>query len=220
MHRILLIEDDYMLGQATTEGLRDTFIVDWFTTKDEALAAIATLTYDLYILDVVLPDGSGLDILNTLRTRKNTHPVLLLTARDRVEHRVHGLNAGADDYMIKPFDLDELTARCNALIRRASGIITNTICWHEIEYHPASHIVTKKGCTVSLSARELAVFDALMLNMGKIINKEQIEARIYNWHQHIESNTVEVHISALRRKLGKELIHTVRGLGYIIKQPT
>lgn len=219
MH-ILFIEDDAMLGQATTEGLRDHFCVDWFTTAEEAKAAIATSLYDLIILDRGLPDGSGLHILKDIRHAKNDTPVMFLTAKDSIERKVEGFNAGADDYVIKPFDLDELIARCSALIRRAQGRSSSLITWNDIIYDPQARAITHSGIPITLSAREYAIFEILITHIGHIISKSQLEERIYDWEQEIESNTIEVHISGLRRKLGKDIINTIRGIGYCIPKPS
>lgn len=218
--KILLVEDDYMLGQATTEGLQEYFTVDWFTTASEGLDALRSTDYHLIILDIGLTDGLGLDILKYMRNHNDSRPVILLTARDTLHHRVTGLNAGADDYIVKPFDLEELLARCSALIRRSYGRASSVITWQNINYDSSSRTVLQDDNIVTLSAKELAIFDLLMHNIGKIISKTQIEACMYNWDQNIESNTVEVHISALRRKLGKTFIQTTRNLGYSVpKEP-
>jgi len=218
--RILLIEDDAMLGRATTEGLREQFTVDWFTTATEGTEAIASTGYDLIILDIGLPDASGTDILKQMRAQKNATPVMFLTAKDSIVHRVAGLNLGADDYVIKPFDLEELIARCHALTRRNQGHADSKITWQDITYDATARMVTQDAQPVHLSARELAVLDILMNNIGKIISKTQIETSMYHWQQDIESNTVEVHISSLRRKLGKDFINTIRGIGYTIHTPS
>lgn len=215
--RILLIEDDDMLGKATAQGLGTVYAVDWVKTAEEAELAIQTTPYDLLVLDINLPGKSGLDLLRELRGRNSAYPCLLLTARDAVRHRVDGLNAGADDYLVKPFDLDELIARCRALIRRGQGRATASIKYGSIEFDVAARQARKEGRIVPLSARELDILEVLFGNIGKIISKQQIESKIYDWsNEDIASNTVEVHVSALRRKLGKELISTVRNVGYMI----
>lgn len=215
--RLLLVEDDENLGRATADGLRCGFAVDWVASAELASAALATTPYDLLLLDIQLPGRSGLDLLREIRRGKDRTPVLILTARDAVKHRVEGLNAGADDYVIKPFDLDELLARCSALVRRAQGRAEPEITWGEVIYEPATGNVTKAGRVIPLSRRERAIFDTLMSNVGRAISRSQIEDRIYDWgSEAVESNTVEVHISALRRKLGRELITTIRGVGYMV----
>ena len=215
--RVLLVEDDKNLGKATAEGLKELYAVDWVTAAEEAQEALATTSYALVVLDINLPGISGLKLLKEQRQHKNQIPVLLLTARDAVRHRIEGLNAGADDYLVKPFDLDELLARCAALIRRSGGQASPVITHKDLSYEPASGHLEKAGKTVSLSGRERAVFDCLIRNIGRSISKEKIIESIYDWSsEEIESNTVEVHIAALRRKLGKELIKTNRGIGYMI----
>ncbi|MCD8496859.1 MAG: response regulator [Alphaproteobacteria bacterium] len=215
--RILLVEDDKNLGKATTEGLKDLYAVDWVLSSEDAEEALGTTSYAMIVLDINLPGASGLDLLAGLRRGKKAIPVLLLTARDAVRHRVEGLNAGADDYLIKPFDLDELLARCAALIRRGSGQAAPVINHGNISYEAAQRYVEKDGKPVTLSSRELAVFDCLIRNAGRPVSKEKIMENVYDWSsEEIESNTIEVHIAALRKKLGRDLIKTIRGVGYII----
>jgi DNA-binding response OmpR family regulator len=215
--RLLLVEDDRNLGKATAEGLRDSFAVDWVCSAEEAQDALATTSFDLLVLDINLPGASGLELLAHLRLRKTQIPVLLLTARDATRHKVEGLNAGADDYLVKPFDLDELLARCAALLRRSKGHAEPVITAGSISYEPATGRVEKNGDDVILSARERAIFDTLMHNIGRPVSKTKIEERVYDWSaEEIESNTIEVHIAALRRKLGRDTIKTIRGVGYII----
>ena len=215
--RILLVEDDAMLGKATMAGLKIDYAVDWRQTAEDAADAMRVTEYDLVVLDINLPSKSGLDFLKEMRALKNNCPVLFLTARDTVRHRVEGLNAGADDYLVKPFDLDELIARIGALVRRSQGRSSSQIKHGDLTFDVSSRSLTKAGKTVSLSARELAIFEVLLNNIGRVVSKSRIEERIYDWSSEgVESNTVEVHVSALRRKLGKTMIKTVRGLGYII----
>lgn len=215
--RILLVEDDKNLGRATTEGLKEIYAVDWVLSAEDAAEALATTAYALLILDINLPGISGLEFLTTLRNNKNQIPVLLLTARDAVRHRVEGLNTGADDYLVKPFDLDELFARCAALMRRGNGNASPIITHKNIAYEPSNGHIELDGQTVSLSGRERAVFDCLIRNIGRTVSKEKITENVYDWSsEEIESNTIEVHIAALRRKLGRDLIKTQRGVGYII----
>ena len=219
--RILLVEDDAMLGKATAEGLKTAYAVDWCQTAEDAQAALRATPYDLVILDIGLPEKSGLDLLKELRAVNDDRPVLFLTARDAVRHRVEGLNAGADDYLVKPFDLDELIARAGALIRRSQGRASPEIKWRNVVFDPAAKRVCKGQDFVKLSARELAILQVLMENTGRVLSKAQIEDHIYDWDSgEFESNTVEVHISALRRKLGKDLIRTIRGIGYIVPPET
>lgn len=215
--RLLLVEDDKNLGKATAEGLRESFAVDWLSSAEEAEDTLKTVAYDMLVLDIGLPGASGLDLLKSLRREKSRLPVLLLTARDSIQHRVEGLNAGADDYLIKPFDLDELLARCAALIRRNSGQVATVITHGDYCYEPATGHLEKQGMSIALSARERAIFDCMMRNIGRPISKEKIMASIYDWSsEDIESNTIEVHVFALRKKLGRDFIKTIRGVGYII----
>ena len=219
--RILLVEDDTMLGKATAEGLKTAFAVDWCQNAEDAQAALQTVSYDLLILDIGLPEKSGMDLLRELRADNDDRPVLFLTARDAVQYRIEGLNAGADDYLIKPFDLDELIARASALMRRSKGRANPEIKHGNIIFDPVAKQVTKDDKSVSLSGRELAILELLMDNLGRVLSKSQIEEHIYDWDSgEFESNTIEVHISALRRKLGKDLIKTMRGVGYMIPRNT
>jgi DNA-binding response OmpR family regulator len=206
-----------MLGKATAEGLKTAFAVDWCKSAEEAEDALSTTDYDLLVLDINLPKKSGLELLSELRASNDDCPVLLLTARDAVQHRIEGLNMGADDYLVKPFDLDELIARISALVRRSQGRSNPKITIGDIVYDPSAKQVTRQGKVVNLSARELAVLEILMSSIGRVTSKSQIEEHIYDWDSgDIESNTIEVHISSLRRKLDKEFIKTIRGVGYII----
>ena len=217
--RILLVEDDEMLGKATAQGLKTSFAVDWVKSAEEASAALLTTSYDLMILDINLPGQSGLELLRKLRRTNDHRPVLFLTARDTVTQRIEGLNAGADDYLVKPFDLDELIARSSALIRRSHGRASPTIVSGNLSYDPSAKQALLNDQVVKLSARELAILELLMTKMGKVFSKRQIEDHIYDWDSaDFESNTIEVHISALRRKLRKDLIKTIRGVGYIIEK--
>jgi DNA-binding response OmpR family regulator len=215
--RILLVEDDKNLGKATADGLRDAYATDWVRTAEDAQDALSTTDYQLIILDINLPGISGLDFLSRLRKDKNNTSVLLLTARDGVRNKVDGLNAGADDYLVKPFDLDELLARCAALIRRSAGNGNPLIRHHDVVYEPANGHLEYKEKAVILSARELRIFDILIRNIGRPVSKDRIMENIYDWSsEHIESNTIEVHVASLRRKMDKDIIKTIRGIGYVI----
>lgn len=215
--RLLLIEDDRNLGKATAEGLKESFAVDWVCSAEEAQEALSTTAYGMLVLDISLPGISGLDLLKSLRQQKSQIPVLLLTARDAVQHRVEGLNAGADDYLIKPFDLDELLARCAALMRRTQGHAAPVIVARNLSFEPATGKLEQNDKIVLLSARERAIFDVLINNLDRPVSKSKIEERIYDWaSEEIESNTIEVHIASLRRKLGRDAILTIRGVGYMI----
>ncbi|MCD8494193.1 MAG: response regulator transcription factor [Alphaproteobacteria bacterium] len=215
--RLLLVEDDKNLGRATAEGLKEDYAVDWVRMAEDAEEALATTEYALIVLDISLPGASGLDLLQKLRAAQNSIPVLLLTALDGVHNKVKGLNSGADDYLVKPFDLDELLARCGALVRRSGGAATPVISHKDIRYEPASHHLEKSGKSIQLSARERAIFDCLIRHIDRPLSKEKIMESVYDWSsEDVESNTIEVHIASLRRKLGHDLIKTIRGVGYII----
>lgn len=210
----LLVEDDQMLGAAIVDALKPHFRVDWLRTVADADAALRAGGHDFVILDLGLPDGSGLDLLKHERARGNQIPVLILTARSLLEDRLAGLNSGADDYLVKPFDLSELIARCEAIMRRLRGSASPVIRHGNLSYEPATRTVLQDGKPLYLSARELAVFDILIGNRGRLVSKGQIEEHLYSWESEVESNTVEVYVSRLRRKIGHDQIVTVRGLGY------
>lgn len=213
--RILIVEDDDILKDGLKAGLSlSGFTADAVASCEEALAALATDRFDAIVLDLMLPDGSGLDILKLLRRKNDDTPVLLLTARDMVSDRIAGLDFGADDYLGKPFDLDELAARLRAIIRRASGRASARFEWKDILLDPSTRTVLQAGTAVHLSRREFSILQMLMTNPGIILSKAQLEDRLYGWQEEIESNTVEVHIHHLRNKLGSGLIETVRGIGY------
>lgn len=215
--RVLLVEDDALLGDGVRAGLKQAgFAVDWVQDGHAAKLALETEEYALVVLDLGLPKLSGMDLLKLLRTQVSTLPVLILTARDTVADRVAGLNSGADDYLIKPFDLDELIARLNALLRRSAGQVTLILQHGDIELTPSTHQVSKNGQTVELSAREFTLLHELLLHVGRVQSREQLEQHLYGWGEEVESNSVEVHIHHLRKKLGVELIRTLRGVGYVI----
>ena len=215
--RVLLVEDDTLLGDGVRVGLKQAgFAVDWVQDGQAAKLALETEEYALVVLDLGLPKLSGMDLLKWLRTQVSTLPVLILTARDTVADRVSGLNSGADDYLIKPFDLDELIARLNALLRRSVGQVTLTLQHGDIELTLSTHQVSKNGQTVELSAREFTLLHELLLHVGRVQSREQLEQHLYGWGDEVESNSVEVHIHHLRKKLGTELIRTLRGVGYVI----
>lgn len=218
--RILLVEDDALLGDAIQAGLKQSgHAVDW--VRDGVLAdqALATQSYDAAVLDLGLPRLTGIDVLRRLRARKNALPVLILTARDTVEDRIGGLDSGADDYLVKPFDLGELAARLRALLRRAGGTAAPALQVQDVLLDPAAHQVRWQGRDIDLSAREFEVLQALMLSAGKVLSRAQLEEKMYAWGDEVESNAVEVHVHHLRRKLYPELIETVRGVGYLIRNP-
>lgn len=215
--RVLLIEDDEILGKATADGLKGVYAVDWYLSAEDAIESLRSTNYDLMIFDINLPGRSGLDLLKELRMQKDNRPIIFLTARDTISQKIEGLNAGADDYLVKPFDLDELLARISALIRRSQGRAAPTIVCGDFTFDFVSRSVLKNGKTVHLSAREVSILEILLNNAGRVLSKAQIEEHIYGWSNYeIGSNTVEVHIASLRRKLGRELIQTIRGLGYIV----
>ena len=215
--RILLVEDDSLLGEGIRIGLRqDGYAVDWVSTGEAAERALATEPFDLIILDLGLPGRDGLSVLQQLRRGGNDTPVIILTARDTVADRVQGLDFGADDYLIKPFDLDELGARARALIRRSRGRATPVLEHGRLTLDPASHRVTYAGQAVDMSPREFALLRILMENATKVVSKTRLQETLYGWDQDIESNAVEVHIHHLRKKLDTDLIKTVRGVGYTL----
>lgn len=218
--RLLLIEDDSMIGASVQRGLRqDGFAVDWVRDGVAAELAFSTERYDLILLDLGLPRKDGLDVLRTLRKRGAAVPVLVLTARDAVADRVKGLDAGADDYLVKPFDLDELSARVRALLRRQAGRAEPVIRHGELTLNPATHEATLRGAALTLTAREFALLEALLERPGAILSKAQIEERLYGWNEEVESNTVEVYVHSLRKKIGADFIKNVRGVGYTIASP-
>lgn len=216
--RILVVEDDALLGDAIQAGLRQSgYAVDWLRDGIAADQALTTEPYSAVVLDWGLPRLSGIELLERLRARKSDIPVILLTARDTVGDRIQGLDNGADDYLVKPFDMGELAARLRALVRRAGGSTSPLLKANEIELDPAAHQVTSHGTPVDLSAKEFAVLHALMLNQGKVLSRTQLEEKLYAWGEEVESNAVEVHIHHLRRKLSPSLIETIRGVGYLIR---
>ncbi len=218
--RLLLVEDDPLLGDGLRVGLRQAgYAVDWVEDGQTAKFSLQSENYDLAVLDLGLPKISGLELLKWLRAQAMTLPVLVLTARDTVPDRVTGLDAGADDYLIKPFDLDELIARLRALSRRSGGQASPLLLHGGVELDPAARQVRKNGQTVELSAREFTLLHELMLHAGRVQSREQLEERLYGWGEEVESNSIEVHIHHLRKKLGNTLIRTLRGIGYVIDKP-
>jgi two-component system OmpR family response regulator/two-component system response regulator QseB len=219
--RILLVEDDPLLGDGMRAGLRQQgFQVDWVRDGDAAECEARAQPYAAVVLDLGLPRKNGLDVLAELRATGVTLPVLVLTARDAVSDRVRGLDAGADDYVLKPVDLSELAARLRALVRRAHGQPVERLSAHDVQLDPASRTVLKAGTPVTLSTREFDLLHALMLSAGRVLSREQLEQRLYSWGREVDSNAVEVHIHHLRRKLGPALIQTVRGVGYLLPRDT
>jgi two-component system response regulator QseB len=215
--RLLLVEDDLMIGASVRTGLRqDGFAVDWVVDGEAAEAALASGVYDLMLLDLGLPKKDGLAVLRTLRARGSDLPVLAVTARDAVPDRIAGLDAGADDYVVKPFDLDELAARIRAVLRRRAGRVEPLVRVGEIEFNPATREVRRGGQPVALAARELALLEAFLDRPGAVLSRAQLEEKVYGWAEEVGSNTVEVYIHALRKKLGADFIRNVRGVGYMV----
>ena len=218
--KLLLVEDDTLIGETLAETLRDrAFSTDW--VKDGAAAdnALRNHPYDLVILDLGLPKRSGMDVLLGLRQRQDSVPVLILTARDAIEDRVRGLNSGADDYLVKPFDLNELLARVFALVRRSAGHGDTTLRIGSVTITPASREVSVDGNPVELSAREWAVLEPLITRPGTVFSRAQLEQKVFGWHDDVGSNAIEVYVHSLRRKLGPGIIRNMRGIGYVVDKP-
>ena len=215
--RVLLVEDDPMIGKSVQQGLRqDGHTADWLRDGQQAELALATTPYDILLLDLGLPGRSGLDVLARLRRSANSIPVLVITARDAIADRIRGLDAGADDYLVKPFDLDELSARMRAVQRRHAGRAEPVIENGPLRMNPATHELTLDGTPVTLSAREFALLQALLEQPGVPLSRARLEEKLYGWGDEIESNAVEVYIHSLRRKLGAEQIKNIRGVGYLV----
>lgn len=213
--RILLVEDDVTLGGAVREQVvEDGHAVDWCRRLDEAGAGVRAVPYDLILLDLMLPDGQGLEFLRELRNGGHVTPVIILTARDKISDRIAGLNAGADDYLVKPFDLAELSARIAAVSRRYAGNPNPTITIGDMDIDLTARKLLCAGRPVDLTAREWSLFEGLLQRPGAILSKGQLEDRLYAFGAEIESNTIEVHVSRLRKKLGHGAIETIRGVGY------
>lgn len=218
--RLLLVEDDAMIGRSMRTGLCDAgFTVDWVTDGKGAELALATGVYDLALLDLGLPGKDGLGLLRELRRRNDPLPVLVVTARDAVADRILGLNEGADDYVLKPFDLDELVARVRALLRRHAGTGSPCLECGALTLDPVRREVHLRGEPVAVSAREFALLETLMRRPGAVLSREQLEDAVYGWQQEVGSNAVEVHLHNLRRKLGHDTIRNVRGVGYKVVAP-
>ena len=215
--RLLLVEDDAMIGESIRAGLRqDGHAVDWVTDGRAAEAAIRTEPYAMVLLDLGLPRKDGYAVLEDLRRSGNPVPVLILTARDAVADRVRGLDRGADDYLVKPFDLDELAARIRAVLRRHAGRAEPVLAFGGLALNQATHKVAYRGRDVPVSAREFALLQALLERPGTAMSRAQLEERLYGWGEEVASNSVEVHIHNLRKKLGEGAIRTVRGVGYVL----
>lgn len=217
--RLLLVEDDAMIGQALRQGLTGAgFTVDWAHDGREAELALANGVYDLAVLDLGLPGKDGMTVLQDLRARGDALPVLIVTARDAVAQRIAGLNAGADDYVPKPFDLDELIARVRALLRRHAGGAVPLMQCGSLTLDPVRKLVAMGGEAVALSAREFALLETLMRRPGAVLSREQLEDALYGWKEEVASNAIEVHLHNLRRKLGAGVIRNVRGVGYKVAE--
>ncbi len=215
--RVLLVEDDAMIAQGLQTALRQSgFAVDWTGDGKSASAALKASTFDLMLLDLGLPQLDGIDVLRELRKRGDATPVIILTARDEIQHRIAGLDAGADDYIVKPFDLDEVTARMRSVLRRAAGRGDPCILHGDLKLDPITRTVQRNGAPVGLSAHEYAVLEALLQRPGAVLSRGQLEDRLYGWDEQIGSNAVEVYVHGLRRKLGSDAIRTLRGVGYFV----
>jgi two-component system response regulator QseB len=217
--RVLLVEDDELLGEGTRKGLiQDGYTVDW--VKDGMLAdqALKTEKFDLVVLDLGLPKMPGISVLQFMRDRGDTTPVLILTARESIEDRVKGLDTGADDYLTKPFDLFELLARLRALQRRFASRAAPLLVHNDISLDPASHTITYRNEPISLSRREFALLHVLLENAGRVLSREHLTQSLYGWGEEVDSNALEVHVHNLRKRFGQDFIRTVRGIGYTIER--
>jgi two-component system response regulator QseB len=218
--RILLVEDDALLGKAVRIGLEQLdYQVDWIQRGEEALSYLRLYSYDALLLDLGLPDLDGLEVLRLIRQQRRDVPVLILTARDQIRNRIEGLDLGADDFMVKPVDLDEMAARLRAITRRRAGRSAELLEHGQLCIDLSAQKVTLNGSPVSLTGRELSILRILLDRRGQVISRQQIEDGLYSWQDEIGSNTIEVHIHHLRRKLGKQLIRTVHHQGYTIDPP-
>lgn len=213
--RILLIEDDTVLGAAVRDQIAgDGHSVDWVRRLDDAQDALVAASFDLLLLDLMLPDGRGIPFLRRLRAHGDVTPVIILTALDQVSDRIEGLNAGADDYLVKPFDLTEMSARIGSVARRYSGNPNPIVTHGQLDIDLAARSIYRNGRTVALTAREWALFEAFLARPGQLLSKAHLEEKLYTFATEVGSNTIEVHVSRLRKKLGAEVIETERGLGY------
>jgi two-component system OmpR family response regulator len=219
--RALLAEDDGMIGEAVVSALKDaSYAVDWVRDGEAACEALATHAYDIVLLDLGLPGKDGLDVLRLSRSQGAVTPVLVITARDAIDDRILGLDAGADDYIVKPFDIGELLARMRAVVRRKAGSPHPILSNGRIDLDPATHEVSFDGAPVRLTAREFALLRALLMRPGAILSRGELEDRIYGWGEEVESNAVEFLIHSLRRKLGADAIRNVRGVGWLVAKDT
>jgi DNA-binding response OmpR family regulator len=217
--RVLLVEDDAILGDGIKSGLSQAgFGVDWAKTCDEGRLAVTTNQYEALVLDLGLPDESGLNLLRELRSSNNPIPVLILTARDTLQDKLAGFSRGADDYLVKPFELDELIARLRAMLRRFHGRPGSKIRYGNIEIDPEGRTISQNGLSIDLPQREFTLLEDLIENQGRVLSRAQLEQSLYGWNADVESNAIEVHVHHLRKKLGSGLIKTVRGVGYMIEK--
>ena len=215
--RVLIVEDDQLLGDALAVGLKQRgFEPDWVQDGREAQTVMRVEPFAAIILDLGLPALTGLELLRTERARGNKVPVLILTARDAIQDRIKGLDSGADDYVVKPMDLDELAARLRALVRRSKGEPAPLLHVGAVALDPAARTVTRDGQAIDLQPREFTLLQELMLNAGRVLSRQQLEERMYRWGEEVESNAVEVHVHHLRRKLGADIVKTIRGVGYVL----
>ncbi|MFM0415295.1 response regulator [Paraburkholderia aromaticivorans] len=217
--RLLLVEDDEMIAETVLESMgREGYAIDWAQNGRAAELSLGNGVYDLVLLDLGLPKKDGIDLLNSYRKQGGQAPVIILTARDSVNERIRGLDAGADDYLIKPFDLDELAARARALLRRRTGQKQPIYSHGELTLDPAAHEVRKNSAPVALVPREFALLQALIEEPARVFTRSELEDKLYGWGDEVGSNTIEVHVHSLRRKIGAEQIVTVRGVGYRLKR--
>lgn len=217
--RLLLVEDDELLGDAVKTGLTQFgYIVDWLRDGAEARAAVKSESFELIILDLGLPKLSGMGFLQAIRNNNNTTPVIILTARESIEDRIKGLDSGADDYIIKPFDLNELSARVRALVRRSQGRADPVLQYRNVSLDPAAHSVYVDDILVNVPRREFALLQKLLENSGHVLSREQLMQSIYGWDEDVDSNALEVHIHNLRKKLNANFIRTIRGVGYMAEK--
>ncbi|KJV31575.1 regulator [Aquitalea magnusonii] len=215
--RVLLAEDDAMIGAGLQQGLRKAgFTVDWVQDGHSALLAVETVAYEMLLLDLGLPQQDGMAVLNALRRKQDNLPTIIITARDALADRLTGLNEGADDYLVKPFALDELVARIHAVSRRLAGRAQAEIQVGSLKLDPVSHLLWLHEQQMTVSAKEFALLHELMREPGAVLSREQLEDRLYGWGEEVGSNAIEVHIYNLRKKMGAEIIRTVRGVGYRI----
>lgn len=219
--RLLLIEDDLMLGEALQEAMTlHNYAVDWMKDSESAYAALKHENFDLMILDIGLPGMDGISFLKKIRREKNTIPTLILTARDTLLDKISGLDAGADDYLLKPFELDELLARLRAITRRLTGRADNEIVHGDLRINLETQDITYKDTPVSLSRREFMILMKLLETPGRVLSREQLEQSLYTWSDDVDSNALEVHIHHLRKKIAPDFIRTLRGFGYVIDKQT